>query len=339
MKRVAVVLVALVLLCVGMVAGLLLAPRQAPDSLASAEPPEAFPVAEQEFTDERSIGVAVTYGPDRSLTSNLSGVITRSACVVGESVASGDDLVDIDGVPIIALATAVPLWRDLYPGMKGEDVSALRAELSRLDLGVDPGSTMTTATVNAFKKLVEKAGGKRDQANVVSASAIVWLPSQAVTAVGCPVAKGTRIAPDGVLATLPPDLLSAVVSPLPEGLAQGDRVLSVDDETFAVDEQGALAPKDLERFAATKSVVTARTLATNETVAAVLSLTTPVSVYPVPPRAVLSDGTAFCVVDGETVVPVDLLASELGQAFVRPLDASTSLSEVVLSPSADATCG
>lgn len=68
-------------------------------------------------------------------------------------------------------------------------------------------------------------------------------------------------------------------------------------------------------------------------------LAEPVSAYALPPRAILDDGDVLCVIDDETVVPIEILASQLGQSFVRPTAPDVALSDVTLVHPDGARCG
>ena len=58
--------------------------------------------------------------------------ISKLDTAAGDSVASGQQLAEIDGQPLFALAGPVPAWRDLMPGDSGPDVTELQQALARL---------------------------------------------------------------------------------------------------------------------------------------------------------------------------------------------------------------
>lgn len=67
----------------------------------------------------------------------VEGTVTRIAVVEGDMVGVGQELVRIDGRPVIALAGHAPLRRTLADGVRGEDVGALQASLR--NAGYDTG--------------------------------------------------------------------------------------------------------------------------------------------------------------------------------------------------------
>ncbi|GAA1143587.1 hypothetical protein GCM10009651_29890 [Microbacterium natoriense] len=331
--------VAAALLCLGAAAGMLAVTLPKPASLEAPAETTVLPVSERSFSDERAVGVAVEYGPARALTSGRTGIVTASTCEKGAALTSGSAPFSVDGSPVIALATSVPLWRDLAIGAKGSDVVALRTELARLGAGVEPGDTVNRATLLAFRQLVVNAGGTAAAVESISLGAVAWLPAPSIIATECPVAVGSQVGQGGALAGLPSLVLGARVSPLPDDLAEGQRLVRIDDQEFAVDAEGAFAPVDLDRLAATPAYAAARQVSDAEKIKASLLLTEPVQVYPVPPRAIIEAGGSFCVIDGGSPTKVDVLASQLGQSFVRPTGEGAALSEIALDPPSKTTCG
>ncbi|MFF3027203.1 hypothetical protein [Microbacterium sp. NPDC057944] len=330
--------IAAALVCVGAAAGVLVATMPLPSSLEKPVGIDAVPVSERPFSDERSIGVTVDYGPTRAFIAPRGGIVTGASCMKGADIVSGTSPFHLDGAPVIALATALPLWRDISVGMTGPDVGALRDELSRLGLGIDPGDRFTAATLAAYRALITAAGGSAKGVDGVSLSSIAWLPSTSIPASGCPVALGSQVGQGGVLADLPSLVLGAHVTPLPDELAPGARTVRIDDQDFSIDEDGDFAASDLDRLAATPSYSAARAVSESEKVKGTLRLAEAVTVFAVPPRAVVESGDVFCVIDDGGAVPVTVLASQLGMTFVRPVAAGVSLTEVDLDPSSKTTC-
>lgn len=338
LSRALIGILVVVLVAVCAVAGLLLLPRPLPESLASAEPLGSMEVVAQDYSDEMAVGVAVQYGPDRTLVSGVAGVITKSDCVAGDELTSGDVPLWVDGQPLLTLATKIPLWRDLTLGTKGSDVSALRSELSRLKMGVNEGSSFDQATLTAFRKLISKSGGDAGSITSISVAQLLWLPAPAIAPLACSVTVGSRVEQGGLLATLPATVDAAAISPMPTDIADGKRTLTVDDEAFEVDGNGSIAAADLDRLAGAPSFEVARGVGPDEPVKGTLRLTDPVQVYPIPPRAIITSGDVACVDDSGAMVLVEIVGSELGKSYVRPVADGQVLTQVNLSPAGDATC-
>lgn len=328
------------LLCVGAAAGVLAVSLPLPDSLDDAAPVESFPVSQVEFTDERSVGVAVEFGPDRELTAPRDGVITAARCEDGGELTSGTAPFHIDGRPVLALATGTPLWRTLSAGDTGADVLALETELARLGAELDPDDRFTSTTLTAFRDLIADVGGNPREVTAVSPEQIAWLPAETILVTGCPVAIGAQVGAGDTLAALPSLVLGAAVSPMPDGLLEADRIVRIDDQSFAVDDTGALDASDLDRLATTTSFWAVRQFSVDEPIRGQLVMSEPISAYAIPPRAIVDSGAGLCVVDDDgTATHVEVLASELGQTFVQPTDDAAMLTQVRLDPPADLTCG
>ncbi|MDR0416449.1 MAG: hypothetical protein LBH76_03880, partial [Propionibacteriaceae bacterium] len=86
-------------------------------------------VTKQIYDDARTVTLTLTAGPEQRFQTPRSGRVTSSACAAGAEFISGGSALSVDGVPVLGLATAVPLWRDLALGDAGPDVAALGAEL------------------------------------------------------------------------------------------------------------------------------------------------------------------------------------------------------------------
>lgn len=119
------------------------------------------PVVQRTIDDRRSIRLALELGPSASLKSPSDGLITESACQAGQAIASGDHMMTLGDQRLYALATAIPLWRDLGPGDQGDDVTALQAELQRLGYLVDADGRIGPQTLRSVADLVGLSGTPR----------------------------------------------------------------------------------------------------------------------------------------------------------------------------------
>lgn len=328
------------MVAVGAAAGVAAVRLPLPEDLAAPSAIGAVAVAQREFSDERAVEVAADFGPSRSLVAATSGMVTAVRCSAGMEVASGASPFSIDGLPVLALATKVPLWRELYPGDRGDDVRALEEVLAGLGAELTVDDRFTYSTLGAFRELITEAGGSTKRVASVGPSNAAWLPAASMPVTGCPVALGHAVAIGDVLVELSSSLLGARVVSMPAGLVPGQRKLIVDgDQEFVVDEGGAIADEDLDRYAAMPVIELMQRVDEAQAIPAKLVLTDAVPAFPVPPRAIVDLGNGFCVVDGQgAVISVEVLASELGEAYVRPLDSSLSLSEIVLDPPRETPC-
>jgi peptidoglycan hydrolase-like protein with peptidoglycan-binding domain len=89
----------------------------------------------------------LAYGPSRTLNGTLPGTIT-GVPELGDVIAPGDTVYEVDNRPVVAVDGVLPMWRDLAPGVGGPDVSQLEAHLAALGYGgftVDDDYTWLTA--------------------------------------------------------------------------------------------------------------------------------------------------------------------------------------------------
>jgi peptidoglycan hydrolase-like protein with peptidoglycan-binding domain len=302
------------LIGVGVLATALVLPTP-PASLESGTAPTTVPVTTSPFTDDRSVEATATFAPERTLRAPAAGRVTASACQIGTLVQSGGSMVSIDGSPVLNLATAVPLWRDIERDTEGVDVSALQTELQRLGYGVDADGLAGPATLSAVKALLASVGAPSDRPGLPLA-AVLWLPAPSVIPSACDAVQGDQLAADDELARLPAGLASIAITTLPDELLPGDRRVTVAGLEIALDAEGKAAlPAELQRTDVLAAVIQPETGAT-VTLQATLSLVNAVEVAVVPPGSVITDGDLNCILVGGRPVPVRIAGSQLGETFV-----------------------
>lgn len=329
---------------IGVLAGWALAFRPAPELPGALDDSElTAPTTETSFADERLIELALGSESPSSLRVHLEGTVTRLACSAGESWASGESPVAVDGRPLLALATSTPLYRDLTGGESGEDVTALQEALVELGYTVPVTGTYDDATSAAVATVLQVAGVQA-AAGAPEGSLlredVVWLPSSPAVLTTCERQLGDVVAAGDPIATT--GVVSTVTYPIPTGLIDGTRQLVVDGEVFPVAEIGRLEdPAEIARLLQVPSVGVARDLAAPSgepaLVQARLALTEPLEVVGVPPSA-LADlaGDRACVVSGGESLPVQVVASSLGVSYV--LFDGEPPSQVQVNPGGDVRC-
>lgn len=87
-----------------------------------------------------------------------SAVVTGVFIEVGDSVVSGDVVVEVAGRPVFVLGGEVPAYRSLQPGMVGRDVEQLQAALAGSGCDVDTSGTYDEATKACVAALYADAG-------------------------------------------------------------------------------------------------------------------------------------------------------------------------------------
>jgi hypothetical protein len=307
------------LLVAGSVAGtvaVLTAPR--PDLLAEADPLGEVPVSAYAYTDPRPVRVTLATAEPIPVVTNASGTVTASWCTPGGELASGSPVLEVDGAPVLGLATRTPLWRDLAAGHSGDDVRAVQEELARLGLAVPGSGRVDRATVAALRAFAQTHGITVERGGpLLPRASVVWLPGEVVTIDGCEIVVGGDLAPGEHVALLDAPLLRAVAT-MPGGMVPGDRVLTIDGAVVPVAGDGVV--DDFEALAALSGTdgYRAARAADESSVTGTLTLAVPLEVVSVPASAVYgedSTGAACVRADGRERA-VHVVASELGQATV-----------------------
>lgn len=91
-----------------------------------------------------------------------SSVVTGAPLHTGSAVVPGQMLVEVNGRPIIGLALAVPLYRDIGPGASGPDVASLQAALTTLgfDAPAAEAGSFGPGSQAAVRALFESVGAE-----------------------------------------------------------------------------------------------------------------------------------------------------------------------------------
>lgn len=305
-----------------------------PDPLRAASGEGVSPVARQQIDDARSIDVSLTIEMPRPLLAPMSGMVTSIDCAPGSTLSSGTSSMSVNGVPIVSLATSVPLWRDLLAGDRGEDVRGLQEALALQGYDVTADGEMGWSTIAAAADLL----GRNDEGGAgvssVPAASFLWLPSPEVTVAGCLTGVSSRVDAGGEVFDLAETLTSAQVSSPPAGMVEGPRVLTVGDATAPVDADGRIADTDaLSALARTAAFMAWRDGADrSQPIRGSLALAEQVTAYAVAPAAVYGlDGVSGCIRTQADTYPVTVLTSQLGQTLVS-LETSDPAPSMVLIP-------
>jgi hypothetical protein len=278
-------------------------------------------VVEQVYDDARTVTLALTAGPEEHFQAPRPGRLTSSACAVGAEFVSGGSAVGIDGVPLLNLATAVPLWRDLALGDVGPDVAALGAELVRLGRLAEPvPEQVDAALLAAFAAAATDVGigaGALTR-GAVSVGLVGWLPAPTAVAAECLTAVGDQVVAGGALASFVRTVLAARIAAPPADLVPGDRLLAVDSASLPVGGDGRLTdPETLASLLVLPSIEAALQPGGSGAVPAKLALAEPVSTGVVPAAAIVVQGDGgACLLAADGPVAATVVGSQLGQVFV-----------------------
>lgn len=184
---------------------LLVAPRagQAERSNLAPQVPEVMSVGSRMAATDRPTTVSVAFAAPADVVVRRAGVVTGVDVAPGGPIAEGDALVTVDGVPVIAFAGEVPMYRDLGRGDKGLDVQALGEYLVRLGL-------MSASGVDERFGAVMEAGVRRFEADILrvvptgrfSVGYVAFVPATAATAKSVAVAEGQDVSVGAVAFTV-----------------------------------------------------------------------------------------------------------------------------------------
>ncbi|MFJ1512928.1 hypothetical protein [Cellulosimicrobium funkei] len=304
------------LLAAGVAAGVVLAPERVPHSVRSPEAVATAPVSSQVFDDVRRVKVTPQVAQESPLSLADSGRVTASSCVPGGVIESGSSPATIDDRPVLALATSVPLWRDLAPGAKGDDVHALQAELARIGFPVRADAEYGNATKTAVTRLFRDAGVAKPSGDLPAAS-VLWLPASSVAVKECEAPLGA-VAGDEPFVTVAGALSSLRLADSATDGAPGARVVRYGELTAPVGEGGVVTdPTFLEEVQRGPELAAWQRSEGSEPMTLEYVLAEPLDVAVVPPGALFAlSGTSGCVVGDGVARPVTVVSSSLGQTLV-----------------------
>ncbi|WP_431279116.1 hypothetical protein [Leifsonia poae] len=160
--------------------------------------------------------------------------------------------------PIIYLASAQPLWRDLAIGDKGQDVKSLQTELGRLGIAVAENGVSERSTLAATNELARR-NGSRTARQSLEVGQYTWLPAPSVSAQSCELGVGDQVTAGATLSKLPQGISAARIEPSPINVMPGARVVAIDDQAIPVDATGAVTdPRELDKIALSTAYRNAR---------------------------------------------------------------------------------
>lgn len=305
------------------IALVLTVPVDAPQALATPTPATVVNATQRTDADERQVQLVLETGAPRAVVTSRQGTVTAFHCTTGGMIHSGDVVATVDGAPVIAMATSVPLWRDLAVGDRGDDVRALQTEIARLGSTVTTDGIVGPGTVRAVRSFLVQHGVPKAglPADAVPFDAFSWIPAAETAVRSCAAVLGAPVPADGVLVALPAELQSARLEQTPVDAVAGARRLVISSGTVDIGADGIVSEASGLRVIESLSEYQS-TVASAEgvpTLNASWALVEPIEVDVVPPTALwdVADGAACVQPAGAGPRRVEVIGSELGQAFVR----------------------
>ncbi|MCD4550267.1 peptidoglycan-binding domain-containing protein [Schaalia sp. lx-260] len=317
----------LVILGIGLALGAYLFQPVTPHGTEKAAPLTSTPVSSRTIDDKRTVSLSVTYTEEEKLFSPTTGLLTRMNCSPRAPISSGNHIMTLEDRNIYALATSIPLWRDLSYGDKGDDVQALNEELQRLGYTITTTDTITADTFRAIAHMMGLLSSYNTyNLPVISPSSFIWLPHSSITPAECTAKIGQNIEVGTPLITLEKTLTEVRISDMPQNLLEGEHNLTIDTLTLPINADGSVTDPDAlaqlvntPTYRAWKEQITDEN--SNQKISAQLALVEPTLLYSLSPAAIYAiEGQEGCVLDGTQVRPVRIISSELGQTFITFTD-------------------
>ncbi|MCL1923226.1 MAG: hypothetical protein FWG15_05150 [Propionibacteriaceae bacterium] len=324
----------------GFAAGIIVAPPRTPTPLTTPGAISSSPVVVQEYGDARTVTLNVMSNPSPPLMATTPGLVTASSCAPGMTVKSGQSMLSVDGQPLLALATSVPLWRELPVQSTGKDAEAVINALK--DLGADiQGKTITTSVITAYHSRLKAIGASTASVTSIDPDTILWLPAREVTIASCEVSVGTELAGRSTIATVPAQANYADIKDLPRDGADGARQVIIDGVTLPIDDEGHIT--DAETLATLSSLpafAQASMDSSPATLTATWELVDTATVWMIPPSSISAGSpTLGCVIGDGNPINIRIIGSQLGQSFVVPIEDTAPPAEVSLDPAKLSQCG
>jgi hypothetical protein len=220
-------------------------------------------------------------------------------------------------VKLLALASAVPIWRSLRIGDEGADVAGIQRELVRQGVHITPTGVFDTATGRALT-LFGRRAGVQIPAQQLPVSSIVWLPTPSVTVRNCSAQLGARLPKDAELVEIVPAITALRVSFSP-GAVPGPRSLTIDNVIAFPDHSGLVTNNlELKAIAATPSFAVSQNSAGAVALSGTSALVRPIDTSVVPPSSIIrnADGVTCVEEPNGATANVSVVSSQLGATLV-----------------------
>jgi peptidoglycan hydrolase-like protein with peptidoglycan-binding domain len=200
--------------------------------------PILVPVEKQVLATEVVTRGTAHYGSPRSLSLVASALKTGPRIITslpkpGSSIGEGDVLLTISGRPVFLLRGAQPSYRDLGPGMSGQDVVQLESALGRS--GLDPGpidglyDQETAGAVEALYQLHQFEPVVATEAHLAAAR-----PLEAELVEGMRAESGVQFPADEVI-FVPTTPLRVTAIPTAVGRPPSGALVTVTDTSVVID--------------------------------------------------------------------------------------------------------
>ncbi|WP_084130659.1 peptidoglycan-binding domain-containing protein [Demequina sp. NBRC 110055] len=264
---------------------------------------------------DTNVAVTIEYANAIVPTAHASGTITALNAKVGDEVAQGMQLIEIDARSVVAYVAQAPLYRDISRGDEGDDVRTaqqLLKDLGYLESQADGEAGVSTArAIMAFNE--DSGYGKNN--TTLSRGALVWVGPEPATVSDMVVALGDAVVPGSEVFTTTASLAAIGVTEtgaLPRDGAVELEVLGV-TTPYQVGTGAVTEPESVSAIA--------EAMGTLEESVGTIRLATPRTVATVPASALVADGAGrTCFFPGvqEAAIVVEPAGGSLGTVELEP---------------------
>lgn len=145
-------------------------------SAGASLPPATAKVTQETLLDTSTTAGELGFGAKTTVSSRSAGTVTKQYSV-GDQIARGESLYEVDDVPVTLMYGALPAYRDLEDGVEGADVEQLEANLAAMGyVGFDVDEEFTGNTAAAVERWQEDRG--LEETGVVTLGSVVFAPGK-----------------------------------------------------------------------------------------------------------------------------------------------------------------
>jgi hypothetical protein len=271
----------------------------------------------QDFDDMQTAVAHLQLTAPTDLILHVTGTVTGVAGG-NDVLESGSLALSVDGRPIIALNTSVPLFRDLAIGDQGVEVAAVNVELARLSSRELPGDVFTAESLDAWQGLQRVAGVTPEERKLRLAD-VIWIPMETTRVTDWARLLGSQVI-DGASVGQAVPVIAAMDLEASNELAvlPGPRNLTIWGQTAQVDSLEESVPAEyLKALSLTTDFSEILLAGPPYAVAVQATLLSPVVALRVPPGAIFGvAGNHGCLLVSGSALPVTILGASLGGSMV-----------------------
>ena len=313
-----------------------MASRFTPQTLAPAESTHKAPVTTENYLDSHPVKVSFDLAADTPLSWSGSGIVTATAIQGNGEIISGSSPFSVNNVPVLAIYSSLSFYRDLGLLDQGDDVAALREELSRMGYAVQSSKPkIFDRFMRAALLDVQTKKGLADE-GLLKLENVVWLPAKKIQGGEWKLTLGSQAEQE--LGLVKGHLSAVRVQKMPESLAPGNHVINLFGKRGAISQEGLCSDKAfLDTIAASPefAAISGNHDALAAGVDCSIQLQNPVKAFKIPVGAVFAyQDDHACVQTGSEARRITILGSNGG--FVMA-SSSKSLQSVNLGSAINTT--